>query len=128
MNKRCTNSACRKVFSTLNADSGCPFCGKSYPQLSCTRRNGAITLTLLEGDAASRLRIDCAGIRALAGNDRKIQAIKTFRTLLIERGYLPGLKGSKDFVEAMMRREKPCRAWRVSGDARNDCKAIEPAE
>lgn len=31
MKKRCTNSACRRVFS-LPAES-CPHCGKSYPRL-----------------------------------------------------------------------------------------------
>lgn len=30
MKKRCTNSACRKVFVV---DSVCPYCGKEYPRL-----------------------------------------------------------------------------------------------
>ena len=30
MKKRCTNSACRKMFI---ADSVCPFCGKEYPRI-----------------------------------------------------------------------------------------------
>lgn len=30
--KRCTNSACRKMFV---ADSVCPFCGKEYPRIPC---------------------------------------------------------------------------------------------
>ena len=33
MNKRCTNSSCRKTFSTLTYGGVCPFCGKVYPQL-----------------------------------------------------------------------------------------------
>ena len=33
MNKRCTNSSCRKTFSTLHSNGQCPFCGKKYPQL-----------------------------------------------------------------------------------------------
>ncbi len=31
MKKRCTNSACRKIFT---ADSACPYCGKEYPRIS----------------------------------------------------------------------------------------------
>ena len=31
MKKRCTNSACRKIFI---ADSVCPYCGKEYPRIS----------------------------------------------------------------------------------------------
>lgn len=30
MKKRCTNSACRKMFV---ADSVCPYCGKEYPRI-----------------------------------------------------------------------------------------------
>lgn len=30
MKKRCTNSACRKIFT---ADSVCPYCGKEYPRI-----------------------------------------------------------------------------------------------
>ena len=30
MKKKCTNSACRKVFA---ADSVCPHCGKEYPRI-----------------------------------------------------------------------------------------------
>ena len=38
MNKRCTNSSCRKIFSTLNFYGKCPHCGKAYPQLKGTRK------------------------------------------------------------------------------------------
>ena len=31
MKKRCTNSACRKIFE---ADSVCPYCGKEYPRIA----------------------------------------------------------------------------------------------
>lgn len=31
MKKRCTNSACRRIFE---ADSVCPYCGKKYPRIS----------------------------------------------------------------------------------------------
>lgn len=31
MKKRCTNSACRKIFVV---DSVCPYCGKEYPRIS----------------------------------------------------------------------------------------------
>ena len=30
MNKRCTDSSCRRTFSTLNADGKCPHCGKVF--------------------------------------------------------------------------------------------------
>lgn len=31
MKKRCTNSACRKIFEV---DSVCPYCGKEYPRIA----------------------------------------------------------------------------------------------
>ena len=33
MNKRCTNSSCRRTFSTLHLNGRYPYCGKMYPQL-----------------------------------------------------------------------------------------------
>lgn len=31
MKKRCTNSACRRVFSPV--EGACPYCGKTYPRM-----------------------------------------------------------------------------------------------
>ena len=38
MNKRCTDSSCRRTFSTLDFDGRCPYCGKAYPQLVRQRK------------------------------------------------------------------------------------------
>ena len=39
MKKRCTNSACRRVFSLSRAEASrqCPYCGKLYPRLPAPR-------------------------------------------------------------------------------------------
>ena len=36
MRKRCTNSACRRSFSTLSFSGACPWCGKEYPRIEAT--------------------------------------------------------------------------------------------
>ena len=42
MNKKCTAPSCRKTFSTLNFSVYCPYCGKAYPQLLSSRKQGRI--------------------------------------------------------------------------------------
>ena len=40
MNKKCTAPSCRKTFSTLEFNGRCPHCGKAYPQLLSSRKQG----------------------------------------------------------------------------------------
>lgn len=37
MQKQCTNSACRRSFSTDGFTGSCPWCGRKYPRLSAVR-------------------------------------------------------------------------------------------
>ena len=34
MRKQCTNSACRRSFSTVGHGGKCPWCGKEYPRIT----------------------------------------------------------------------------------------------
>lgn len=65
MNKKCTNPACRKVFSTLNFYGGCPHCGKEYPQLVSKRKLGQFR-----------------AVRILDFNGYKVKAVKAVRKVL----------------------------------------------
>jgi len=47
MKKRCTNSACRKVF---RRDSVCPFCGKEYPRLLDVQPNTVSVILVNNGN------------------------------------------------------------------------------
>lgn len=44
MKKKCTNSACRRVFSVAAAGllPTCPYCGKAYPRLAATHSVGVL--------------------------------------------------------------------------------------
>ena len=77
MNKKCTNPACRKVFSTLSFYGSCPHCGKEYPQLVSTRKR--------EGFEA---------VRILDYNGFKVKAIKVVRNT-----FQIGLKEAKNAVD-----------------------------
>ena len=77
MNKKCTNPACRKTFSTLDFSGSCPHCGKEYPQL-----------------VSGRKRWKFHAVRILDYNGCKVKAIKAVRnTLQI------GLKEAKTAVD-----------------------------
>lgn len=92
MNKRCTNSSCRRTFSTLDFAGKCPFCGKVYPQLRRTRKgNTSGNCLVLAG-----MRIDFTDAIIELPLDRyKVKFIKHMRDVLKERGYRLDLKSAK---------------------------------
>ena len=82
MKKRCTNSACRRVFS-LNAEKeeksvSCPYCGKQYPRVE-PANNGCWDVVLNVPDH----------------NGLKVKMIKSIRILT---GL--GLRKSKEILDA----------------------------
>ena len=92
MNKRCTNSSCRKVFSTLTYGGQYPFCGKLYPQL--------------EQVVGSFVRVDgkvCFHTRDIETyilQRKKLNAIRQLREALRAKGFLVGLRDAKETVES----------------------------
>ncbi len=117
MNKRCTNSACRKVFSTLNFEVKCPFCGKAYPQLASTRK--------------APLGYFCPKDRVLKqARDfmeawEKVKAIKEIRNIFRSRGYVLGLKEAKSLADGYKDGRFPRKKWKVEGVNEEGLKVLE---
>ena len=113
MNKRCTNSSCRKTFSTLVFNGQCPYCGKKYPQLTTTRKRGTpgIFCIWLKIGKKARIQICLDQVKAYLSARKKLDAIKAFRAEAKAQGYVANLKDSKEFCEALMAGEKPCTDW-----------------
>lgn len=78
VNKRCTNSSCRKTFSTLIYGGKCPFCGKVYPQIRQGWKNGA-----------------AVDVELIDMGPKKIRVIK-----LVREGTGLGLRETKELVES----------------------------
>ena len=93
MNKRCTNSSCRRTFSTLDFTGKCPFCGKVYPQLRRTRK-GPLSKNFLVL-AGMRINFTDAIIKFAPLDENKVKLIKHMREVLRGRGYRLGLKSAK---------------------------------
>ena len=53
MKKRCTNSACRKLFVT---DTSCPYCGKRYPRIAARKMPVVLVDILLKNIGPSKLK------------------------------------------------------------------------
>ena len=77
MFKKCTNSACRRTFSTLHFAGACPFCGKKYPQIEAEGKK-----TLL-------------GVRVQYDWECKVRTIK-----IVRKYFLVGLREAKTAVDA----------------------------
>ena len=88
MNKKCTNSSCRKTFSTLNFDGRCPYCGKRYPQLVQLDPQLARLYRNKKGAVL--------GIRMLSYADAKVRTISA-----VHRATLCGLKSAKMAVDSI---------------------------
>ncbi len=135
MNKRCTESSCRKTFSTLDAGGRCPHCGKSYPQLYRSRKRGnpwnryppRMKLSVSAGKETVCLNIRLDEMLRLGLDGKKLQMIKLFRTQVMARGYCPGLMASKEFCESLMNRKAVRTAWRLTGGKWQGLERIEPA-
>lgn len=97
MNKRCTNSECRKRFSTRNNVTGvCPYCGKKYRQLNTNMYktkecDPAIKIILKKIHISRSAALEVLGL--LQGKN-KVLAIKLVRT---EANL--GLREAKDAID-----------------------------
>ncbi len=141
MNKTCTNSSCRKTFSTLTYGGQCPFCGKLYPQLKSARKDdtpapdvffqnpsvaAAPVIRFVINRHGKKLRVSLKDVLAFIKKGEFIKAIKAFRAELNRLGYTTGLKEAKFFCDALRENRKPCTVWRT-GYEKNGFKEIAPA-
>ena len=117
MNKRCTNSACRKTFSTLTYGGKCPFCGKVYPQLIRTRslknvvRAGKKYSVVARVDG-SPLKIDLSVSIYWHRQGQKIKAIKAIRDEFMRKGYCPSVLHARMFYISMINFGKIPLTWK----------------
>ena len=127
MNKRCTNSSCRRTFSTLNASGRCPHCGKLYPQLACGRKNNdRIRLRVKSGNSCRCLNIKAGEMLRLGRGDKKVRMIKEFRSQVMTRGYHIGLKAARDYCVNLLEGKAVPAEWRLTGAEWNGLLCIEP--
>ena len=144
MNKTCTNSSCRKTFSTLTYGGQCPFCGKLYPQLKSARKDHTPAPDVFSqnpsvaaapvirfvinryGRKRSSLRVSLRDVQPFIKKGEWIKAIKAFRAELNRLGYIAGLKEAKFFCDAFRESRKPCIVWRLTGNERDGFREIAP--
>lgn len=95
MQKKCTNSKCRKTFIADNAGKRCPFCGKLYPRLALNANNTSQNKTnaLRKITKASKNKSRSLYIKDIG--ERKVDMIKAVRKWTGK-----GLKESKELVES----------------------------
>ena len=121
MNKRCTNSSCRRTFSTLRYGGKCPFCGKLYPQIFSARKEPEGTGRLMKSTwlyikDRPLVSINIAEAYRFLREDRKIVAIKALVGALRDHGYFSGLKNAKYFIDEVLAGHRVCRTWVLDGE------------
>ncbi|MBR4204407.1 MAG: hypothetical protein IKQ92_02925 [Clostridia bacterium] len=129
MNKRCTNSYCRKTFSTLNFDGHCPWCGKAYPQLAPavngTCRGAFIKLQATNGKRPMPLWIDLTEVLDHIRADRRLYAAKALHTQFQVRGYRADLRSVLNFCRALQDGKQPCTVWHKTGEIRDNLPVVK---
>lgn len=122
MNKRCTNSACRSTFSTLNFDGKCPFCGKAYLQIKCGRKQKTTSrqkqkpngILIFRKNGYYRLKLDLGEVRRLIMQDELIKSVRMLRDTLQKAGYrAESVRDLRDYVMAIKSREEGKAVWRL---------------
>ena len=136
MDKRCTNSSCRKTFSTLNYGGQCPFCGKIYPQLRSARKDGLPAPVIHpfqpapEDDSILPIQIIRKGksgrknpfrlfVRQVLGFQREGRMLKAAHALLVElsrAGYAVERKARRLLMQAIREDCRLLSTWRLTGD------------
>ena len=118
MNKTCTNPACRRTFSTLNFFGACPFCRKSYPQLSGTRkllRSENVHVMQING---RRVQIDIAEILRHWRCGRNIVAMIKLKQVIERAGYHIELTDVRDLAFAVADRGYLRSVWEADEASR----------
>lgn len=136
MNKCCTNSFCRRTFSTLNSEGKCPFCGKNYPQLNCGRKHDLsekehedwMKLRIRKGGRYDHLNIRLGELNQLASDSKTDEMIRVFREQIGKRGYYISLKAGTEFCRNLTEKKDPPTEWRLTGEEKEGRRIIEPVD
>ncbi len=131
MNKRCTNSSCRRTFSTLNAGGICPHCGKCYPQLKTKRKHPLpvrIELRVKTGKRDRYLYIQPDELFHHSLNGNKIKAVKAFRNQAAAQGYHIDIRSAKDFCLNLLDRRDVMTEWYLSDEEWRGLRYIKPVD
>ena len=137
MNKRCTNSSCRKTFSTLSTlstlgfDGRCPFCGKAYPQLAPSGEKGPqlrITVRRKAGGSGCwrSFRPPLEEALALGRDGQNGKAAAALRKAFGREGFFIDAEESRRFITDLMENRPPCAAWRLTGEKAYGLKVLVP--
>ena len=123
MNKRCTNSSCRKTFSTLTYGATCPFCGKVYPQLArtaCSKRK----MNMWIGGKRVVFKLEEIERHRLLG--KRVRGIIAVKREFERHGYTVSIMAARAFYESLGSRESRMDMWREVPDPGTDDRRIEP--
>ncbi|MBQ4156630.1 MAG: hypothetical protein IJD86_00605 [Clostridia bacterium] len=111
MNKKCTNSPCRKTFSTLTNGGICPFCGKMYPQI-LTAKKDICMIAFVESKRICLLLTETIKYSRIG---EKIKAIKALLNAFSHWDFCLGLRDAKEYVEALMAGKKTPTRYCLTG-------------
>lgn len=123
MNKRCTNSSCRKTFSTLTYGGICPFCGKRYPQLvpsGCNQRRISMRID------GKRVVFKVGEVEHYRRQKRLVKAIKSITREFQRHGYTVSYSAAKDFYDSLDGKRKRMDKWKEISDPKTGDRRIVP--
>lgn len=123
MNKHCTNSSCRKTFSTLVNGGICPFCGKVYPQLvpmgySCRKMEIRID--------EKRISFKMDEVEHYLRSRQIIKGIKSIMKEFERHGYSLNLRSAREFYTSLENRQIRMNRWREVSDPETGKREIVP--
>ncbi len=122
MNKQCTNSSCRKTFSTLTYGGTCPFCGKKYPQLRSEHSGHKMIIRI----GGRRIKFRLREIEWYRLQGQRVRGIKAARQEFKRHGYNMSLLDAKKFYESYNGGQYTMDIWRERSDSATGDPIIEP--
>lgn len=123
MNKRCTNSSCRKTFSTLINGGTCPFCGKVYPQLI---RAGYCRKAMKIWIDGKRIRFSMDEVESHRMQGRRVKGILACKREFERLGYTVSLRAAMEFYDSLDSKQYLIDRWRKNADSETEDKEIVP--
>lgn len=140
MNKKCTNSSCRKTFSTLYFRGVCPYCGKKYPQINAPQHSKAYSqimkylkrnaspdtlLVLTGGNKPIKLPVEkLPEIKAFLAQNQKVPAVRLFMKSVGGEEYKISLIVAHRFCTALMEGKVPFVAGYLTGEKTEDNRKV----
>lgn len=123
MNKHCTNSACRKTFSTLTYGNVCPFCGKVYPQLPEIKLSRQRMPMWING---TRIIFRLDEIERFRQEGQRAKGIIATRKEMARHGYSLPLKTARDLFLNLDSKQYRVDIWKTKKDPMTGRKIIVP--